>query len=428
MKYIIKIVLFLLIGSIVQAQDVLDSKKVNQKSLHHYYQKEWGPLIELGNKAIKSDIDFKLLRYRMGIAHYELGHYNNALSNFKKVAKETLIDTTLQEYLYYSYLSAGRTQDARVYAEKMDRSVRQKVGFQKFRLLDDIHLTVGGKFSALIDSVGHMPFVTLGMSHQIGTRFKYSHHFTFLTQNYLGLQYNQYEYYGKAEIALAKSLQLVGAFHFTGLAGNVTTSDSIFLGEVRFDKKVTQTGLVGLLGFQGDIGPLRWKAYGSIANWSTTTETQGRLILASRPPFPPPPDTTFLVQTMNLAMQFGLELDYTIEVSKKVWFSVGGHFAAQLQRGRRMTPIWGVRAYAQVSPKAGFGVNFMQANTTYFLVNDAAYTSNTIGTLNAQVGATFNYTITPKLNWYINYTYENRKTDNFNFDYHSTFTGLKFKL
>jgi len=300
--------------------------------------------------------------------------------------------------------------------------------FQKFRFLDDIHLTVGGKFSALTDSVGHMPFVTVGMSHQLGTRFKYSHHFTFLTQNYLGLQYNQYEYYGKAELALAKSLQLVGAFHYTGLTGNVTSHDSIFIGEVRMDKNVTQTGLVGLLGFQGDIGALRWKAYGSIASWRSTTTTEGRLILPFPPPFRPPADTTFTEQTMTFASQFGLELDYTIEVSKKMWFSVGGHFAAQLQRGRGMTPVWGVRAYAQLSPKVGFGVNFMQANTTYFVANDAAYTSNTVGTLNAQVGATFNYQITPRLNWYINYTYENRRTDNFNFDYHSTFTGLKFKL
>ena len=427
MRLFINVAFLLFITTTVFAQkDSLNSKRVDQKTLHHYYQKEWKRLISLGTEALRQDIDFKYLRYRMGIAQYELGHYNKAIPHFRKVEQETMSDTLLQEYQYYSYLFAGRERDARISVEKMTPKLRQKVGYQKFRLLNDISFDVGAKFSALSDSVGHMPILSLGMSHQIGSRLKYTHHFTYLTQNYLGLQYNQFEYYGKAEIALAKALYLVGAFHYTGLDGMTsnTFQDTTMPFEMTIESRTSQTGLVGLLGFGGNIGPLRWKAYGSVSNWRNTT------IITPFPqtPFPPPTSPPRITQqSRSFAVQYGLELDYTLEVNKNIWYSFGGHFALQHQLGVA-TPVWGLRAYGQLAPKMGLGLNFMQANTTFFVANDAAFSSNTIGTLNAQVGATFNYQITPKLNWYMNYTYENRKTDNFDFDYHILFTGLKFRL
>lgn len=411
------------------AQDTLNSKKVDQKTLHHYYQGEWKPLIQLGKQAVKEGIDFKYLRYRMGIAQYELGHYSQALAQFKLVEKETLSDTLLQEYIYYSYLSAGRQQDARVYAEKMDESVREKIGFQKFRFVDEIYLNVGGKFSALTDSVGHMFVATLGMSHQLGTRLKYTHHFTYLNQNYLGLRYNQFEYYGKAEVALAKSLQWIGVFHYVGLDGNSRNGTQVLIGELRFDNRVTQTGLVGLTGVQGNIGDLKWKIYGAVSSWRTTTLTEGRIVTSFVPPpgMPPLPDTSYTTNSASFAVQYGLELSYRIGIDKQRFIEVGGHFSMQHQR-RNIAPIWGAKVYGQLTPKMGLELSFLQANTTYFLANDAAFVSNTVDKLNAQVALTLNYQISPKFNWHFTYAYENRINNNFNFDYHIFSTGIKYKL
>ena len=332
----------------------------------------------------------------------------------------------MQEYQYYSYLFGGRTHDARVFAEKMDVSVRKKVGFKKFRLLDEINFNVGGKFSGKTDSAGHMPIVSLGMSHQLGTRLRYTHQFTFLTQNYLGLQYNQFEYYGKAELALAKAIQLVAAFHYTTVNGNSSSFDSILNGEVLVNEDVTQRGLIGLLGFQGNFGALKWKAYASLSNWQSRSVSNGSLTNSTNP-FPSPFDTSFVNLSMNGAIQYGLELNYRIPISKNTWMSAGAHFSMQHQR-MRIAPVWGAKLYAQLSPKAGIGVNFLRATTTYFVADDASFASNTVGILNAQVATTFNYQLTPKLNWHINYTYENRNTQTFNFNYHSIFTGLKFRL
>jgi len=379
----------------------------------------------MGNQAIKAGIDFSYLRYRMGIAHYELGHYNAATTHFRLVERASLQDTILQEYLYYSYLFGGRIADARLYTERMDQQVKQRLGYQQYRFIDEIDLTIGGKFSNTTDSVGHMPFVTLGMSHQLGTRFKYTHHFTFLSQNFLGLRYQQYEYYGKAEVALMRGLQIKGAFHYTAVNGNTRYRDSILVGELEFNRRVTQQGVVGLLGVQGNVGRLKWNAYGAYSSWTTEITTNGR-VLSSLFPLPIS-DTTFFNQTVETAWQYGAGIDYRLPLNKKSWMEFGGHLALQHQ-GQNVTPIWGLKAYGQINPKMGIGVEFLQANTTYFLVNDAAFNSNAIGTLNAQIGATFNYQLTPKLNWHINYTYENRKEDNFNFDYHILLTGLKFRL
>lgn len=420
----INIVIICLLTVGVYGQDTLTSKRVDQKTLHHYYQKEWKPLIQLGNRALKSDIDFKYLRYRMGIAHYELGHYNQALLHFELVAKESLIDTTLQEYLYYSYLLSGRAADARLYAASMEEHLQKKIGFQKNRFLNDVIINVGAKFSNRTDSVGHMPFVSIGMSHQFGERFKYTHEFSFLTQNFMGLQYNQYEYYGKAELALMKALQLVAAFHYVGLDGKSSSQIQALLGEMQVDKRITQTGLVGLLGLQGNIGGLGYKMYGAISNWKTSEV--GRVRLASSP-FSSGIDTTFHGSSDQLAIQYGLELNYRIPTGKATWVSLGGNFALQHQ-GEQLASIWGATAYAQLTPKMGIELKFLQANTTYFLANEAAYVSNALGTLNAQIGATFNYQVMPKINWFANYTYENRQNNNFNFNYHTFFTGIKFRL
>lgn len=428
MKLIIKGMLLFLWGTMLYGQDSLNSKRVNIKTLHYYYQKEWKPLLNMGNQAIKAGIDFKYLRYRMGIAHYELGHYNAASANFSLVERASLQDTILQEYLYYSYLFGGRTADARLYTEKLDQRLKRRLGYQQYRFIDEINLTIGAKFSNKTDSVGHMPFISIGMSHQLGTRFKYTHHFTFLSQNYLGLRYQQYEYYGKAEVALTRGLQLKGAFHYTAVNGNTRYRDSIPIGELTFNRNLQQTGAVGLLGFQGNIGKLRWNAYGAYSSWSTQITTNGS-ITSTFFPAPPGgfPDTTFIDQELENAWQYGFGVDYRIPFNKTSWLELGGHLSLQHQ-AENITPIWGVKAYSQLNPKIGIGLEFLQANTTYFLVNDAAFASNAIGTLNAQVGATFNYQLTPRLNWHFNYTYENRRVDNFNFDYHILLTGLKFRL
>lgn len=429
MRWMILGMFLLLLGSTTVAQDTLNSKRVDQKTLHYYYQKEWKPLITLGRKARRQNIDFKYLRYRMGIAHYELGNYNYALPHFKAAEKQTLQDTILEEYLYYSYLLGGREADARLYAGTLDAAGRKRLGFQLFRWVDEAHLTVGAKFSDLTDSVGHMPFVTVGLSHQLGTRFKYSHHFTFLSQNYQGLQYNQYEYYGKAELALYDALQLYAAMHFTGMRGRSLFSNGVPMGELRFEQNVQQTGTIALFGLQGNIGALQWKAYGSYSDWVAKTTTTGRFSPLFPPPpgAPLPPDTTFFEQTVDEVWQYGIDLNYRVGLSQTQWLSFGGHVSLQHQ-GKVINPIWGVRAYGQITPKMGLELEFLQANATYFLVNDAAFVSNTIENLNAQVGLTFNYQISPKWNWYVNYTYENRQSNNFNFNYHILFTGLKFRL
>jgi len=431
-KLVQGLLLIVLMGATAYAQDTLNYKWVNSKSLHYYYQKEWNPLLDIGKESIRSGLDFKYLRYRMGIAHYELGHYANALRHFRKVEQQSLTDTILQEYIYYSYLLGGRLSDARLYTEKMEPSVRERLGFKKFRIVDAIHLNVGTKISASPDSVGHMPFFIVGLTHKLGTRFTFYHHFSFLTQNYLGLRYNQYEYYAKAQLALSRGLQLTAAFHYTGVKGAQKQEFWTNMPPLEANKQLTEQGLVGLLGLQGDIGAVKWKAYGAFSHWQNSTSTT---ISAISPPpgMPPPPfaDTTFSASQRTIAIQAGLELDYRLALSKKMWLSIGGHIAAQLKRGEgrpAIAPVWGGRLYWQANEKLGVGLRFLQANTTYYVAEDAFFTSNTIGTVNAQLGATLNYQVSPKLNWFFDYTYENRKTETFNFDYHILSTGIKFKL
>ena len=410
----------------VYAQDSLNSVKVENKTLHFFYQKEWKSLIQLGKKSIAQGIDFKALNYRVGIAYYELGKYNEALVYFTKVEKETILDVVLQEYIYYSCLLGGRVADARLYAAKMDVSVKEKVGFKTFRILDAVHLDGGTKLSSLPDSVGHMPLFSFGLSHRLGNRFKLYHHFSFLTQKYQGLTYNQYEYYAKAEIALNQGLQLFGAFHYTGLeGGSLVEIDSFIRLDVINDLKVN--GLVGLLGLKGNIGNLKWKTSASFSNWVNQKTTTIHYISSPAGPFVGIDDSVKTENTKTVALQFSLDLDYKFPINKISWFSLGGQFSLQ-SKSKELKPIWGLRAYYQANDKLAFGLHFLQAQTTYYHTDDAYLTSNTLGVVDAQIGATFRYQIIPQINWYIDYTYEKRNNGNLNFDYHILSTGLKFTL
>lgn len=95
------------------AQTTMTVPSVDKETYELYLAKDWNKLIKTGKKALKNGVDFYYLNYRMGIAYYEKQNYIQAVKYFKKTHKTNSDDDTLNEYLYYSYLFAGRYDQAR---------------------------------------------------------------------------------------------------------------------------------------------------------------------------------------------------------------------------------------------------------------------------------------------------------------------------
>ena len=67
-----------------KSQDVLDFNTVNTKTYDYYFQGNWDSLIDIGEKALKSDIDYFYLRIRLGIAYYAKTNYRKAIIHLEK--------------------------------------------------------------------------------------------------------------------------------------------------------------------------------------------------------------------------------------------------------------------------------------------------------------------------------------------------------
>ena len=93
-----------------QAQQTTTS--VDKVTYELWLEQDWDALIETGNRALDNGFDFYYLRYRLGIAYYQKQNYHRAGEHFQKAFEMNDGDDLLKEYLYYSYLLAGRKYEA----------------------------------------------------------------------------------------------------------------------------------------------------------------------------------------------------------------------------------------------------------------------------------------------------------------------------
>ena len=142
------IVFFSLILSVSFAQDFNeDFQSIDKSTYILYTQKKWDSLIQTGNQALKSGIDYFYLRKRIGIAWYEKENYFKATEHFEKALKFSSSDATVQEYLYYCYIFSNRKKEARVLSTKFNNSLKEKLNTQKNNVFEKVYLETGPTFS-----------------------------------------------------------------------------------------------------------------------------------------------------------------------------------------------------------------------------------------------------------------------------------------
>lgn len=94
-----------------------------------YEQKDWKQLTKIGEKALKSDVDYFYLRMRLGIASYERKNYTKALRHFRKALEFNSSDNYALEYIYFSNLYLGREITANHLARNFPEKLKEKINF-----------------------------------------------------------------------------------------------------------------------------------------------------------------------------------------------------------------------------------------------------------------------------------------------------------
>lgn len=193
---IINILFF--IPGLALSQDYNNFNTVDKETYQLYIDKDWDLLIDKGNQAIKSGIDYYFLRMRLGIAFYEKHNYIKASSHFKKALEYNEGDPVALEYLFYSCLFTGKDACARFISKDFNDPLRAKTGTSTKKYVDNIKVEYLYN-NCLTDNIisepdNYFPYIfagyqivtrnfhnfSLSASHPIGHRFSLFHGYTYL--------------------------------------------------------------------------------------------------------------------------------------------------------------------------------------------------------------------------------------------------------
>jgi hypothetical protein len=120
----------------------LTADQVDALTYDAYLKSDFTTIKEIGTKALHDNIDFYLLRYRLGIAYYNSHNYEKAAIHFEKAYATDATDMALAEYLYYSYLFSNQKASALVLAQKLPKELQDKIGYTT-SIFESISLEAG---------------------------------------------------------------------------------------------------------------------------------------------------------------------------------------------------------------------------------------------------------------------------------------------
>jgi hypothetical protein len=228
-----------------QAQEALNLPGVDAQTFALWAAQDWEGLIKSGKEALAQDIDFYYLRARLGIAYYETRNYRQAIAHLEKAYRIYSGEAFLQEYLYYAYLFAGRSADARFIAAAFPAALKQKTGAGENRAIARFDVFYNANFignQAVIDQYApdfgleiegaqfiprQHQYAFLGLQHELSPRFSLYHGYSGMRKiHYLYWQdggaagtkpaYQSWlnQYYAAAHLRLARGLNLAAGFHY----------------------------------------------------------------------------------------------------------------------------------------------------------------------------------------------------------------------
>lgn len=375
------------------------SQKTDYKSetRNLFNEGNWSQLISKGEEALlKNESSYKI-EYRLGVAYYNLKRYFDSAKQFENIKKKYNISNDYtQEYLYYSYVFSGRSKDALLLFKSFPFHLQKRINVKSLEIIDYISVEGGLKLSSRrsID-VKNMSYYSLGISQRFGYNVKINHSFAILSQDYIGFDYTQKQYYINANIHVSKGFTFIPAYHYLNVSeNNADTAISTF---EESNLNIFHLGL-----------RKQWSRFTVMPNVTYYSQKESTGTITST--------------------QYGLDVGYTLNAFKdKIWLGVGSNI---LNKENEQHFIGNAKVHYQIHPKSYVFLKYTAANTSHFSDDNALFYTNAIASLNNKMSTTFAYNITPKIAYFINYQLENLEDElnSISFTYHTFITGIKYNI
>lgn len=357
--------LLLFLNLAIDAQDQVDFNTIDTETYRLFQEQKWDSVTAMGKEALKQDIDYYYLRMRIGIALYNQKNYRKASTHFTKALTKNQGDAVALEYLYFSRLLSGKTQQANLVRKQFKGSLAIRLPSPKGKFFDQ--LGVETLYSrGMIDMVSsnleesypglppglqylshHFSNLSLSLVNNITPGFSLVHNYSYLTKTshhyynegttayYLTDQnVSQHQYYLSPRISTASDFTIMPMFHLIkGKFQVPATSTPGPGGFARFSlfyrDFINYAGGVGLI---KGIGAFDLSLGAYFAGLNKSSQVQNRIGLTWYPKgnlsiyaggyMNSQYETTEGVGVLRLIpeMQFGFS------ISEKVWFDLNGTF------------------------------------------------------------------------------------------------------
>lgn len=358
-RLIASIGIFVCLLSGTSAQEKADFNRVNAETYRLYMELKWDSLLEIGNKAIKQDLDYYYLRMRVGIACYSTKNYRKAASHFSAALEFNQGDPVAMEYLYYSQLFSGQQEKALLTREEFKGDLALKLPPPGARFAEQIsagYLYCQGidpeDFPATFNSYPGVQYATLHFSNaslslvnRLSPRVSLVHAINILSKTNGYLVYDgffghytldqkvlQTQYYISPHITGGKGSVWMPVFHLLGIRyqdfvqqGNGFQGGSGEYSLEEFKKMDFVTGL----GFKQGFGPVDLHLGAYYSQLNLKNQVQNRIGLTW---FPLGNQNLYAGGYLNTqyeydeykegVLRFIPEIHFGFAIAEKVWFDL----------------------------------------------------------------------------------------------------------
>jgi len=272
-KKITAILLFLLVFSVSWSQTNDNIMTIDQRTYKLWQEKNWKLLLTEGKDALDKGFDFYYLRLRMGIASYEQKNYQRAIIHLEKAKKFNGQEEYLDEYLYYSYVFAGRPGEAKKLASGFNLPLKEKTGTNRKPIVSELSLyynmdmnsdkTTTSDYSIDIAHskkgeqyiANNHHLIRLSLTHDISRGFSITHGYSFINQHYFLFKQdslrdtisdqvsNVHQYFITGNIRLAKNWYMGVGLHYVGVRYTLQQTGPGFGGRRGRSSKATDSDI-----------------------------------------------------------------------------------------------------------------------------------------------------------------------------------------
>ena len=198
----------------LNAQDTVTYTQVDSTIHICYKDGRWKELITMANKALKSSIDYKILRQLMGYSYFMTGKYVQAQKQYEKALEFDTSDDITKLYLYYCGLYTGNNVYTRYRSSLLGDATKKYLKIKSTKMLEAIDLEYN--YRSNDSKIRSNPsYYRLGINTQLLDRLSIYQSGSFFQQGIeSGVLGMQAEYYLKTNFVLNAYSTLDAAYHF----------------------------------------------------------------------------------------------------------------------------------------------------------------------------------------------------------------------